>query len=319
MRWISLLLTLLLTAATGLGRTFVSANGKRAIKATLLDYDEKAQTIKIRRHDGKVFTNALSAYSRADHAYVLRWNDALDQFGNFLEDGGLIEARREGPEMAATKEEMEKGRLTKKQEERFKANEIRATRGGIRANYAYYGREYPGHLQLFMKLLEAGNIGYGQTIIYGRTHPPIIIGNGGTPFLAFVNGYNLLAARRQQSNVTGVAFNLLQKNWQARLAFQSMRSTATGVGTPMVMGTNVGVIQSVGGPILYQHPNNVIIINHPPMGGPVIMLPRPATPVFVNPLGGGIRLNGVTMGTSGYVGGTNSFSRGGGINVRLSK
>ena len=89
----------------------------------------------------------------------------------------------------------------------------------------------------------------------------------------------------------------------------------------MVVGTNVGMFQHVGGPILHQQPNNVIIINHPPAmaGGQVIMLPRPASPVFVNPFGGGIRLNGVTMGTSGYVGSTNSFSRGGGISVRLSK
>jgi hypothetical protein len=266
MRLISLLITLLLTASTGLGRTWVSAKGNRAMKATLLEYDDDAQTIKIRRHDGKVFTNALSTYSRADQAYVLRWND------------------------------------------------------GIRENYAYYGREYPGHLQLYMKLLEAGNIGYGQTILYGHTHPPIIIGNGGTPFLAFVNGYNTLQVRNQQSRVTGMTFNLLEKNWQARIAFQSMRNTATGVGAPMVVGTNVGIIQGVGGPILHQHPNNVIIINHPPVGGgQVIMMPRPATPVFVNPFGGGVRLHGVTMGTSGYIGTTNSFSRGGGINVRLSR
>ncbi len=265
MRWISLFLTLLLTVSTGLGRTFVSADGKRAIKATLVSYDPEKRTMKIRRHDGKVFTNALSMFSRVDQAYVLRWND------------------------------------------------------GIRENYAYYGREYPGHLQLYMKLLEAGNIGYGQTILYGPTHPPIIIGNGGTPFLAFVNGYNTLTTRNQQPNVTGVTFDLREKNWQARIAFQSMRSTAAGVGAPIVVGGNVAAIQSVSGPILYQQPNNIVIINQPAFGAPVIMMPRQPSPVFINPFGGGIKLNGVTMGTTGFAGSTNSLSRGGGISVRISK
>ena len=46
MRWIALFLTLLLTVSSGWGRTFVSVDGKRAIKATLLGYDPKKETVK---------------------------------------------------------------------------------------------------------------------------------------------------------------------------------------------------------------------------------------------------------------------------------
>ena len=265
MRWIALFLTLLLTVSSGWGRTFVSADGKRAIKATLLGYDLKKGTVKIRRYDGKVFTSALSMYSRSDQAYVLRWND------------------------------------------------------GKRENYAYYGREYPGHLKLFMKLLEEGNVGYGQTIIYGATHAPIVLGNGATPFLAFVNGYDMLATRNQRADVAGVTFNLQKKNWQASIGLRSMRSIATGVGAPMVIGTNVAAFQSVRGPILYQQPRNIVIVNQPAFGAPVIMMPRQPAPVFVNPYGGGFMMNGVTMGGGGFMGSSSSFSRGGGLSIRISK
>ena len=266
MRWFALFLTLLLTISSGWGRTFLSSDGKRAIRATLLAFDLEKQAVKIRRHDGKVFTNALTMYSRSDQAYVLRWND------------------------------------------------------GKRENYAYYGREYPGHLQLFLKLLEAGNVGYGQTIIYGPTHAPIVIGNGGTPFLAFVNGYDMLVARNQRANVAGVTFTLQKKNWEARIGVQSMRSIVTGVGTPMMVGTNLATtFRSVSGPILYQRPNNIVIVNQPAFGAPVIMMPRQPAPVFVNPYGGGFMLNGVTMGGGGFIGSSSSFSRGGGLSVRISR
>ena len=265
MRFICLVFILALTVSSGFGRTFLSADGKRAISATLLEYDPEEQTVKIRRHDGKVFVNALTMYSRADQAYVVRWFD------------------------------------------------------GKRENYAYYGREYPGQLQLFMKLLEAGNIGYGQTILYGPTHPPIIIGNGGTPFLAFVNGYNQLALNNQQANVTGVTFDLRKKNWQARIALQSMRSTVTTAGAPIVIGGNVATIQSVSGPILYQRPSNVVIVNPPAFGAPVIMMPRQPAPVFVNPYRSGFMMNGVSIGGGGFSGSSSSFSRGGGISVRISR
>ncbi len=265
MRWTSLFLTILLTVSSGWGRTFLSADGKRAIKAHLEYYDSEKKTITIRREDGKVFTNALSMFSRADQAYVVRWND------------------------------------------------------GRRENYAYYGREYPGHLQLFLKLLEAGNIGYGQTILYGPSHPPIVIGNGGTPFLAFVNGYNILTARNQQANVSGVTFDLKEKNWQARIAIQSMRSTTTTAGAPIVVGGNLGGIQSVSGPILYQRPSNIVIINPPATGAPVIIMPRQPPPVFINPFRSGFMMNGVSMGGGGFSGSSNTSVRGGGLTVRISK
>jgi len=265
MRWVTLIFCLLLTISSSWGRTFVSADGKTAISATLLDYDPDKEMVKIRRHDGKVFTNALSMYSRSDQAFVLRWND------------------------------------------------------GKRENYAFYGRQYPGHLKLFLKLLEEGNVGYGQTILYGPTQPPIILGNGSTPFLAFVNGYDMLAARNQRADVTGITFNLNKKNWQARIALQSMRSTVASVGAPIMVGGNLATIQSVSGPILYQRPSNIVIVNPPAFGAPVIMMPRQPAPVFVNPYRGGFMMNGVTMGGGGVIGSSSSFSRGGGLSIRISK
>ena len=63
----------------------MSADGKTAISATLLDYDPEKGMVKIRRHDGKVFTNALSMYSRSDQAFVLRWNDGKRENYAFYE------------------------------------------------------------------------------------------------------------------------------------------------------------------------------------------------------------------------------------------
>jgi hypothetical protein len=129
----------------------------------------------------------------------------------------------------------------------------------------------------------------------------------------------MLAARNQRANVSGVTFTLNKKNWMARIGLQSMRTTVSGVGVPIVVGGNVATIQSVSGPILYQRPNNIVIYNQPAFGAPIIMMPRQPAPVFVNPYGGGFMMNGVTMGGGGFAGSSGSFSRGGGFSVRISK
>ena len=73
MRWTSLFLTILLTVSSGWGRNFLSADGKRAIKAHLEDYDSEKKTITIRREDGKVFTNALSIWGVGYYDTLLRF------------------------------------------------------------------------------------------------------------------------------------------------------------------------------------------------------------------------------------------------------
>ena len=34
---------------------------------------------------------------------------------------------------------------------------------GATENYLYVGKEYPGHLQIFLQILNSGGVGYGQT------------------------------------------------------------------------------------------------------------------------------------------------------------
>ena len=51
---------------------------------------------------------------------------------------------------------------------------------GTKENYLYVGKEYPGHLQMYLKILNSGGIGYGQTILYRPGMAPLIIGNGAT-------------------------------------------------------------------------------------------------------------------------------------------
>ncbi len=195
---------------------------------------------------------------------------------------------------------------------------------GANQSYFFYGKEYPGHLELLMKILEGGGVGYGQTILYGPGHPPIVIGNGPTPFLAWVNGYDRLSNVYSRFNATGVNFDFNGRNWQARIGFQAGGGAVVGAGGgPVIVGGgNAWGIPSVSGPLLYQQPQRVIINGTPPPYAPIIVVPRGPAPVFVNPFprAGGVRMGGgVRMMGGGFAGGTRSFSRGGGISVRIAR
>ena len=190
---------------------------------------------------------------------------------------------------------------------------------GANQSYFFYGKEYPGHLELLMKILEGGGVGYGQTILYGPGHPPIVIGNGPTPFLAWVNGYDRLSNVYSRFNATGVNFDFNGRNWQARIAFQAGMTALAGAGGggPVIVGGGNGLgISSVSGPLLYQQPQGVIISGTPPPYAPIIVVPRGPAPVFVNPFPRG---GGLLMGGGGFAGGTRSFSRGQGISVRIAR
>ena len=190
---------------------------------------------------------------------------------------------------------------------------------GAKESYFIYGREYPNHLHLLIEMLNSGGIGYGQTVIYGPGHPPIIIGNGNTPFLAWVNGYDQLATRYNRFNTTGVTFDLIKDKWQAHIAFRSSRTITTGMGGMVMGGPSWVGLPSVSGPILYQQSPRIVINGSPPAYSPIIILPRGPSPVYVNPFRGGVMMNGVGMGGGGFVGSSRFFSTGRGISVRINR
>ena len=190
---------------------------------------------------------------------------------------------------------------------------------GAKESYFIYGKEYPNHLHLLIEMLNSGGIGYGQTVIYGPGHPPIVIGNGNTPFLAWVNGYDLLASRYNRFNTTGVTFDLIKDKWRAHIAFRAGRSITTGLGGVVVGGPSWVGLPSVSGPILYQQSPRIVINGTPSPYSPVIVLPRGPSPVYVNPFRGGVMMNGVGMGGGGFVGSSRGFSTGRGISVRINR
>lgn len=190
---------------------------------------------------------------------------------------------------------------------------------GTKENYLVVGREYPGHLQMYLKILNAGGIGYGQTVLYGPGYAPIVIGNGATPFLAWVDGYNRLGQTYDRFNATQVSFNLVKDNWQARIAFRAGSAVATNTGGAYLPAGNLYGITSVGGPILYQQPQRIVILNGNQANGQVIVLPRGPAPVFVNPFSGGVRMSGLGVTGAGLRTSSRSFSQRGSIGVRINR
>jgi hypothetical protein len=190
---------------------------------------------------------------------------------------------------------------------------------GTKEDYLFVGKEYPGHLQMYLKILNAGGIGYGQTVLYGPGYSPIVIGNGPTPFLAWVDGYDRLGQTYDRFNVSQVSFDLVKENWQARIAFRAGRSLAANTGVAVVPSGNLYGLSSVGGPILYQQPQRVVILNGNQARNQVLVLPRGPAPVFVNPFNGGVRMSGFGVSGAGLSTSSRSFSRGGGISVRINR
>ena len=190
---------------------------------------------------------------------------------------------------------------------------------GTKENYLYVGKEYPGHLQMYLKILNNGGIDYGQTILYRTGMPPVIIGNGASPFLAWVDGYNKLEKTYGRFNATKVNFDLIEKNWRASISFQASRSIRQSNGVTIVPSRNFYGLPSVGGPILYQQPQRVVIMGKNPDKNSVLVLPRSPAPVFINPYTGGMNMNGVSANNGGYSGVTRTYSRGTGISVRINR
>ncbi|HAW98261.1 MAG TPA: hypothetical protein DCX67_06980 [Opitutae bacterium] len=197
---------------------------------------------------------------------------------------------------------------------------VRKWMEGTKENYLYVGREYPGHLQMFLKILNAGGVGYGQTILYGPNHPPIAIGNGPTPFLAWVDGYDRLGQTYDRFNATQVSFDLVKDNWQARIAFQAGRSVTTNTGVTYLPSGNLYGVSTVAGPILYQQPQRIVILGENQANNQVLVVPRGPAPVFVNPFGrGGARVSGLGVSGAGLSTSARTSSRGRGISVRINR
>lgn len=190
---------------------------------------------------------------------------------------------------------------------------------GTREDYLYVGKEYPGHLQMYLKILNAGGIGYGQTVLYGPGYAPIVVGNGPTPFLAWVDGYDRLGRTYDRFNATQVSFDLVKDNWQARIAFRAGSNRTITSGTNYLPPGNLYGIPSVGGPILYQQPQRIVVVNGNPANNQLLVLPRGPAPVFVNPFGGGMRMSGAGVSGAGFSTSSRSFSRGSGISVRINR
>ena len=190
---------------------------------------------------------------------------------------------------------------------------------GTKENYLYVGKEYPGHLQMYLKILNSGGIGYGQTILYRADMAPVIIGNGTTPFLAWVDGYNKLDQAYGRFNATSINFELIEKNWRASISFQAGRSFMQSPGVTVVPSGNLYGLPSVSGPILYQQPQRIVIMGKNPDPNGVLVLPRGPAPVFINPYTGGMNMNGVGINGGGYSGVTRTYSRGSGISVRINR
>jgi len=190
---------------------------------------------------------------------------------------------------------------------------------GATENYLYVGKEYPGHLQIFLQILNSGGVGYGQTVLYQPGLPPVAIGTGPTPFLAWVDGYDKLGRAYSRFNATRINFDLIENNWRASISFQASRSVTQNTGTVLIPSGNLYGMPSVGGPILYQQPQRIVVLGKNQNPNSLIVLPRGPAPVFVNPYNGGMNMNGVGVTSGGYSGITRTHSRGMGISIRINR
>ena len=190
---------------------------------------------------------------------------------------------------------------------------------GVSENYLYIGKEYPGHLNLFLKLLNSGRVGYSQTILYLPGIQPVIIGNGQTPFLAWVEGYNKLNKEFQSFNVTNLNFELKKNSWQARISFQSEQTVTQGSGLTVIPSSNFYGLPSVGGPILYQQPQRIVVLGKNQNTNNVIVLPRGPSPVYINPYNIGSRVKGISFNDPTYTGFSRTQSRSSGISIQINR
>ena len=190
---------------------------------------------------------------------------------------------------------------------------------GASENYLYVGKEFPGHLQMFLKILNAGGVGYGQSVLYRPGMPPIVMGNGSTPFLAWMDGYNKLDNVFGRFNATRISFDLIKNNWQASISYQTGGVISQKSAIALVPSGNLYGLPSVAGPILYQQPQRIVMLGKNAEPNSVIVLPRGPAPVFINPYSGGMNMNGMGISNGGYPGVTRTYSKGRGISIRINR
>ena len=190
---------------------------------------------------------------------------------------------------------------------------------GANENYLYFGKEFPGHLKMFLKILNAGGVGYGQTVLFRPGLSPLVIGNGSTPFLAWVDGYNKLDHAFGRFNATRISFDLIKNNWQASISYQTGAVVSQNSPIAVVPSGNLNGLQSVGGPIIYQQPQRIVMIGKNAEPNSVIVLPREPAPVFINPYSRGMNINGMGIYNGGYFGVTRTYSKGNGISIRINR
>jgi len=189
---------------------------------------------------------------------------------------------------------------------------------GRRENYLYVGKEYPEHLAMFQKILDAGGVGYGPVYLNESDLTPVITGQGPTPFLAWVNGYDQLNRTRGRL-ASQINFDLIQNNWRARIRFQASRSVSRNSGFEVVRSGNEYGLSRVGGPILYQQPGQLVVVGENVDPNSVLVLPRSPSPVYVNPFKGWVRMNGANFSQGGLTGSTRSFSNQVGITIQINR
>lgn len=189
---------------------------------------------------------------------------------------------------------------------------------GRRENYLYVGKEYPGHLAMFQKILDAGGVGYGPVYLNGSNLTQVITGQGPTPFLAWVNGYDQLNRTRGRF-ATQINFELIQNKWRARIRFQASQSVSRNSGFEVVRSGNAYGLTRVGGPVLYQQPRQMVVVGENVDPNSILVLPRSPSLVYVNPFKGGVRMNGAGISQGGFTGTTRSFSNQAGITIQVNR
>ena len=189
---------------------------------------------------------------------------------------------------------------------------------GRRENYLYVGKEYPGHLAMFQKILDAGGVGYGPAYLNRSDLTPFITGMGPTPFLAWVNGYEQMNRARGRF-ATQINFDLIQNKWRARIRFKASRSVSRNSGFEVIRSGNTHGLTRVGGPVLYQQPRQMVVIGENVEPNSILVLPRSPSPVYVNPFKGAVRINGTGISQGGFTGSTRSFNNQAGITFQVNR
>tara|TARA_A100001015_G_scaffold299084_1_gene382686 strand:+ start:727 stop:1470 length:744 start_codon:yes stop_codon:yes gene_type:complete len=92
---------------------------------------------------------------------------------------------------------------------------------GKKENHLAFRREYPTHVQKYLKLHRSGKIRFSN----GFSKDAFILGNGSSPFRAWISGYDHLTSRYDTCfQSTAVFFDLRNGKWTAKISFQADQS-----------------------------------------------------------------------------------------------